>query len=93
MTGAEALALSWTDSIDMENRIVHVNRSFSDRPDEFGECKKRIQTTKTDAGTRDIPMVQEVFDSLYLRSANIASYLYLWAILHLVMALGHPLHT
>ena len=64
MTGA--LALSWTDSIDMENRIVHVNRSFSDRPDEFGECKKRIQTTKTDAGTRDIPMVQEVFDAFLM---------------------------
>ena len=62
----EALALSWTDSIDMENRIVHVNRSFSDRPDEFGECKKRIQTTKTDAGTRDIPMVQEVFDAFLM---------------------------
>ena len=64
--GEEALALSWTDSIDMENRIVHVNRSFSDRPDEFGECKKRIQTTKTDAGTRDIPMVQEVFDAFLM---------------------------
>jgi len=62
----ELLAMSWTDTIEMENRIVHVTRTFSDRPDEFNVCKKRIQSTKTEAGTRDIPMVQEVFDAFLM---------------------------
>ena len=61
----EACALCWSD-IDFENRIIHINKSFSDRPDEFGEIKRRIQSTKTTAGTRDIPMFQEVFDAFLM---------------------------
>ena len=61
----EALALDW-NSVDFENRIIHVERTLSDRPDEFGECKKRVQSTKTYAGTRDIPMVQDVFDAFLM---------------------------
>ena len=61
----EALALDW-NSVDFENRIIHVKRTLSDRPDEFGECKKRVQSTKTYAGTRDIPMVQDVFDAFLM---------------------------
>lgn len=61
----EALALSW-DKVDFENRVIHVERTMSNRPDEFGKCIKRILTTKTNAGTRTIPMVQEVFDAFIM---------------------------
>lgn len=61
----EALALNW-NSLDFENRIIHVTHTLSDRPDEFGECKKRILPTKTNAGTRDIPMVQEVYEAFLM---------------------------
>ena len=63
--GGEALALNW-NSLDFENRIIHVTHTLSDRPDEFGECKKRILPTKTNAGTRDIPMVQEVYEAFLM---------------------------
>ncbi len=46
---------------------ISVNHSLSDRPDEEGDCRKRIETTtKTAAGMRTIPMVQEVFDAFLM---------------------------
>lgn len=61
----ECLAIRW-DCVDFENRIIHVNHTLSDRPDEFGDCSKRMLPTKTAAGTRDIPMVQEVYDAFLM---------------------------
>ena len=61
----EALALQW-NSIDFENKIIHVDHTLSDRPDEFGKCKQRMLATKTKAGTRDIPMVQSVCDAFLM---------------------------
>ena len=58
----ECLGLTW-DDLDFENRMIHVTHAFTDRPDEEGNTKKRIQSTKTGAGTRDIPMIEEVFDA------------------------------
>ncbi|WP_029233727.1 DUF5688 family protein [Butyrivibrio sp. VCB2006] len=63
--GGECLAIRW-DCVDFENRIIHVNHTLSDRPDEFGDCSKRMLPTKTAAGTRDIPMVQEVYDAFLM---------------------------
>ena len=55
------------DDLDFEKRIISVNHSLSDRPDEEGDCRKRIETTtKTAAGMRTIPMVQEVFDAFLM---------------------------
>lgn len=62
----ECLGLTW-DDLDFEKRIISVNHSLSDRPDEEGDCRKRIETTtKTAAGMRTIPMVQEVFDAFLM---------------------------
>ena len=36
----ECLGLTW-DDLDFENRIISVNHSISDRPDEKGVCRKR----------------------------------------------------
>lgn len=58
----ECIGLRWED-VDFENRIISVNHNLTDRPDEKGECKKRIQTPKTRAGTREIPIVNEVFEA------------------------------
>ena len=58
----ECLALRWED-LDFEKRMISVNHTLSDRPDSKGVCKKRIETPKTDAGIRTIPMIQEVFDA------------------------------
>ena len=58
----ECLGLRWED-LDFENRMISVNHNLTERPDSTGVCKKRIQTPKTDAGTRTIPMIQEVFDA------------------------------
>lgn len=61
----EALAMQW-DKLDFENRIIHVDHTLSDRPDEFGDCSQRMLSTKTSAGTRDIPMVQDVYDAFLM---------------------------
>lgn len=58
----ECLGLRWED-LDFENRMISVNHTVSERPDTKGICRKRIETPKTDAGTRVIPMIQEVFDA------------------------------
>ena len=58
----EALGLLWTD-IDFENRTLSVERAMNDRPDGDGICRKRIQSPKTKAAYRDIPLVSEVVDA------------------------------
>ncbi|WP_036613492.1 tyrosine-type recombinase/integrase [Oribacterium sp. P6A1] len=58
----ECLGLTW-DDLDFENRIISVNHTISDRPDEKGVCRKRIQSTKSNAGTRTIPMIEEVYQA------------------------------
>lgn len=58
----ECLGLRWED-VDFENRMISVNHNLTDRPDENGQCKKHIQTPKTEAGTREIPIVNDVFEA------------------------------
>jgi len=58
----ECLGIRW-DDLDFENRIISVNHNLTERPDLNGKCLKHIQTPKTEAGTRIIPMIQEVFDA------------------------------
>lgn len=55
-------SLFWSD-LDFKDRMIDVNHAFNDRPDETGKTRKRIQDTKTDAGTRTIPMIDEVYDA------------------------------
>ena len=58
----ECIAIRWED-LDFENRMISVNHNLIDRPDSKGVCRKRIETPKTEAGTRMIPMIQEVFEA------------------------------
>lgn len=58
----ECLGLRWED-LDFEERIISVNHNLTDRPDEQGRCFKHIQTPKTEAGNREIPMLEEVFQA------------------------------
>ena len=62
MTRGEALGILWSD-IDFEKRILTISITMNDRPDGEGKCRKRIQSTKTTAGNRDIPLVSEVIDA------------------------------
>ena len=58
----ECLGLRWED-LDFENRMISVNHNLTDRPDDNGKCGKHIQTPKTAAGNRVIPMIEEVFQA------------------------------
>ncbi len=59
----ETLGLTWED-IDFEAREIHIRRALLYRPDRNGKCKMFISTPKTSAGTRTIPMLDEVYDAL-----------------------------
>lgn len=59
----ECLGLRWED-VDFANRFISVNHNFTDRP--VGRERKmgrHIQTPKTEAGTRIIPILDEVMDA------------------------------
>lgn len=58
----ECLGLRWED-LDFEQRSISVNHNLTDRPDDQGKCGKHIQTPKTEAGTRHIPMLDEVYEA------------------------------
>ena len=58
----ECLGLRWED-LDFEERSISVNHNLTDRPDDQGKCGKHIQTPKTEAGTRHIPMLDEVYEA------------------------------
>lgn len=58
----ECLGLRWED-LDFEQRIISVNHNITNRPQSDGSCTKHIQTPKTRAGMRTIPMIDEVFEA------------------------------
>lgn len=60
--GGECLGLRWED-LDFKNRMISVNHNLTDRPDDNGKCGKHIQSPKTAAGNRTIPMIEEVFQA------------------------------
>ena len=63
MTFRECLGLRWED-IDLDNRIISVNHNLVDYQDRSIKKQVRaIQTTKTRAGVRTIPMIDEVYEA------------------------------
>lgn len=62
MRRGECLALNWDSSIDLENRLFHVNAIV----DYYTDPSNAIvaNRTKTKAGTRSIPMCQTLFENL-----------------------------
>ena len=61
----EAIAVRW-DDIDLENRVIDINHSLTyySRSDDSFKCEFRVSEPKTEAGTRIIPMMQQVYDVL-----------------------------
>ena len=61
----EIVGLRWEDC-DFTNRLIHINHSLIYRPDEKTRRSAfSITTPKTKAGTREIPMLDDVRKALY----------------------------
>jgi len=58
----ECLGLRWED-IDLQKRTISVNHNITYRKIEKGGENLHVNTPKTQAGWRTIPMIQEVYDS------------------------------
>ena len=62
----ECLGLRWED-VDFKNRIISVNHNLTDRPvGRDRKIERHIQSPKTEAGTRSIPIVDEVMEAFML---------------------------
>ncbi|WP_294241196.1 DUF5688 family protein [Pseudobutyrivibrio sp.] len=60
--GGECLGLRWED-LDFENRAISVNHSLVHRQFEEGGESLHISTPKTKAGTRTVPMIEQVYEA------------------------------
>lgn len=58
----EVLGLRWQD-IDFKNRTISINHNLVYRAQDDGTCINRVNSPKTSAGVRIIPMLDEVFDA------------------------------
>ena len=58
---SETIGLTWSD-VDMKNREIHVGGQLVYYEGDEGYCFHDSET-KTDAGIRDIPMTQRVYDA------------------------------
>ena len=65
----EVASLTWAD-IDESCSIIHVRRAFREYRDEDGNMIRTIEATKTDAGTRDLPITSEIKSILEERKAE-----------------------
>ncbi len=59
----EALALTW-DDIDFDQGIINIYKTMAYKSGEDGKYDYRISPPKTAAGTREIPMLDDVKDAL-----------------------------
>ena len=61
----EAIGIRW-DDVDLEKRIININHSLTyyPRADDTYKCEFRVSEPKTEAGVRNIPMMQPVYDVL-----------------------------
>ena len=59
MRVGECFALTW-DDIDLKNGLIHVNKTLSYRVRSNGNTEFHINSPKTKAGNRTIPMFKEV---------------------------------
>jgi len=59
----ECLGLRW-DDVDFEQRTISVNHNLTER--NTGDGMKHINTPKTEAGKRTIPMIDEVFEAFLM---------------------------
>lgn len=61
----EAIGIRW-DDVDMEKRIININHSLTyySRADDSFKCEFRVSEPKTEAGIREIPMMEPVYEVL-----------------------------
>ena len=59
MRAGECFALTWRD-IDFDNECIYVNKTLTYKMRESGKAEFHIAKTKTQAGTRTIPMLKAV---------------------------------
>lgn len=61
----EAIGIRW-DDVDLEKRIININHSLTyyPRADDTYKCEFRVSEPKTEAGVRNIPMMQPVYEIL-----------------------------
>ena len=61
----EAVGIRWED-VDMDRRIININHNLTYYPryEESYKCEFIVSLPKTDAGVRNIPMMQPVYDVL-----------------------------
>lgn len=58
----EVLGLRWQD-VDFKKRTISINHNLVYRVQEDGTCTNHVNSPKTKAGIRIIPMIDEVFDA------------------------------
>jgi integrase len=63
MRVGEALGLRWRD-VDYDNNLISVNHTLTYKKGQNGKVEFKISPTKTNAGTRTIPMLPEVRQAL-----------------------------
>ena len=61
----ECIGLRWED-IDFENGFISVNHNLTYRPNLEGKSVYKIDDTKTEAGVRDIPIIDEVREAFFM---------------------------
>lgn len=62
----EAIGIRWKD-VDFDNRVISINHSvsyFAKREDGVSKCGYKVFLPKTDSGIRQIPMLDEVYETL-----------------------------
>jgi integrase len=61
----EAVGIRW-DDVDLEKRLIHINHTLTYYPRKEGsyKCEFRVSDPKTEAGKRDIPMMEPVYEVL-----------------------------
>lgn len=63
---SECLGLRWED-VDMKEKLISINHTLEyGQLEEGGPCVKYIETPKTEAGKRTIPIFDEVFEAILL---------------------------
>ena len=61
----EVIGLRWED-VDLEKRIININHSVSyyPRKEDTYKCEFRVSLPKTEAGIRELPMMESVYEAL-----------------------------
>lgn len=65
----EALALTW-DDIGFDTGVISIYKTMTYKPGEDGRYDYRISPPKTDAGIREVPMLDEVKAALLREKSN-----------------------